>query len=107
MINTVKLQGNGYLVNDSMTVPNSSGNRHWQAVQQWISEGNTPELEFTQIEIDQKVIQDNNSQITQELAVLDRASIRDIREWIAKQLDAPQMLKDREAQAIAKRSSFL
>lgn len=38
------------------------------------------------------------------LKEIDIKSIRDIREWIASQPDAPQMLKDREAQAIAARS---
>jgi hypothetical protein len=76
-------------------------------VQEWIEEGNTPEPQFTQAELDKKVIDENNSEITQELAELDRASIRDIREWIAKQPDAPQMLKDREAEAVTKRGNFI
>ena len=48
MINTVKIQGVGYLVNGSMSVPSSEGNRHYQGIQEWIAEGNTPEPEFTQ-----------------------------------------------------------
>lgn len=52
MINTVKIQGNGYLVNDVMSVPNDSRNTDYQAVQEWIAEGNTPEPEFTQAELD-------------------------------------------------------
>lgn len=68
---------------------------------------NTPDPEFTQAEIDQKVIDDNNAQVAQELADLDKASIRDIREWIAAQPSAPQMLKGREVAAVSKRSEML
>jgi hypothetical protein len=43
-IETVELTEDGsYLVNGSMTVPNNSGNRHYQGVQEWIAEGNTPD----------------------------------------------------------------
>tara|TARA_R110000803_G_scaffold34529_1_gene75306 strand:- start:3235 stop:3627 length:393 start_codon:yes stop_codon:yes gene_type:complete len=45
MINTVRLQENGYLVNGSLTVPMAEGNRHYQEVQDWIALGNTPEAE--------------------------------------------------------------
>ena len=50
-IETVKIQGEGWLLNGSMTVPNAEGNRHYQMVQQWISDGNTPEPEFSVAEI--------------------------------------------------------
>ena len=40
----------------------------------------------------------------EELKQLDSASIRDIREWVAAQPDAPQALKDREALAAAARA---
>lgn len=39
-----------------------------------------------------------------ELVALDLASIRDIRAYIAAKADAPQLLKDREASAIAARA---
>lgn len=48
-IKTVKLvndqDGNasGCLVNGSMSVPMAEGNRHYQAILDWINEGNTPE----------------------------------------------------------------
>ena len=42
-IQTVKLQENGYLVNGNMSVPEAEGNRHYQAILDWINEGNTPE----------------------------------------------------------------
>jgi len=56
MINTVKIQGSGYLVNGSMSVPNDTGNRHYQEVQDWIALGNIPEPEFTQAELDQQAL---------------------------------------------------
>lgn len=52
MINTVKLQHSGYLVNGNMSVPNDPDNRHYKAVQEWIADDNTPSPEFTQDEID-------------------------------------------------------
>ena len=51
-IKSVKLQSNGYLLNSSMSVPNDSGNREYQLIQEWIADGNTPEPEFTQDELD-------------------------------------------------------
>ena len=50
-INTVKIQGEGWLVNGSMSVPNSGGNSDYHEVQEWIAEGNTPEPEYTDVEI--------------------------------------------------------
>lgn len=50
-IQTVQIQGQGYLVNGLMSVPNSPSNRHYQRVQEWIAAGNTPEPEFTAPEL--------------------------------------------------------
>ena len=42
-INTVQIkEDGGYTVNGNMGVPIDSGNRHYQMVQDWISQGNTP-----------------------------------------------------------------
>jgi hypothetical protein len=43
LIETVKLTPDGYLLNGTTFVPNAPGNRHYEAIQVWISEGNTPE----------------------------------------------------------------
>ena len=43
IIETVKIQEHGYLVNGNMCVPNEPANRHYQAMLDWINEGNTPE----------------------------------------------------------------
>lgn len=42
----VKIQGEGYLLNNTMYVPKSDGNREYELIKQWLSEGNTPEPEF-------------------------------------------------------------
>jgi hypothetical protein len=52
MINQVKIQGDSFLVDGTMSVPQAEGNRHYQEVLDWIAEGNTPEPEFTQFELD-------------------------------------------------------
>ena len=41
-IETVKIQEYGYLVNGNMSVPNNPANRDYQAILDWINEGNTP-----------------------------------------------------------------
>lgn len=51
MIETVKIQGEGYLVNGSTSAPKAEGNRHYKMVQEWISEGGVVEDEFTQAEL--------------------------------------------------------
>jgi len=47
MIETVKIQSEGYLVNGGMSVPKADGNRHYQAVKEFIAEGGVVELEFS------------------------------------------------------------
>ena len=49
-IKTVKEQENGWLVNNSMFVPNDEGNRHYKDIKEWLKD-NTPEPEFTDEEI--------------------------------------------------------
>ena len=50
-IETVKIQGEGWLVNGNMSVPNSGSNSDYHDVQDWIAEGNTPDPEYTDAEI--------------------------------------------------------
>ena len=57
MIKSVKIQGNGYLVNNEMSVPNDSNNRHYIEIQEWLKT-NTPEPEFTIVELQTKKIQE-------------------------------------------------
>lgn len=49
---TVKEIGqDGYLVNGAMSVPKTEGNRHYRMILDWIALGNTPEPEFTALEL--------------------------------------------------------
>ena len=50
-IKTVKIQGQCYLLNSNIHVPKADGNREYELIKQWISEGNTPEPEFTEEEL--------------------------------------------------------
>jgi acetyl/propionyl-CoA carboxylase alpha subunit len=47
-----------------------------------------------------------DSAVKAALASIDLKSIRSIREWLAKQADAPQFVKDHEAAAIAEREKL-
>ena len=51
-IQTVKIQGSGWLLNNVMHVPgNAPGNKEYELIKQWLSEGNIPEPEFTEEEL--------------------------------------------------------
>lgn len=51
-------------------------------------------------------IEQDNARIRAELAALDILSIRGLREYVAAQANAPQIIKDREAAAQAKRGQL-
>lgn len=51
-----------------------------------------------------EILAAENAAVKAELAALDAASIRSMREWIAAQPTAPQILKDKEAAAVAARA---
>ena len=70
-IKSVKIQGQGYLVNDTMSVPKADGNREYELIKQWLEEGNTPELEFTEEEIQKQELQDKINEAKQYLAKTD------------------------------------
>ena len=44
-------ESGGWLINDTMSVPNDPANRHCADVLAWIAEGNTPAPEFTDADI--------------------------------------------------------
>ena len=52
-ITKVKKSGSGFVINDTMHVPNAAGNRHYQAIQDWVTGdvGRFIEDEFTAEEI--------------------------------------------------------
>lgn len=43
MIDTVKKTETGFIVNGSLHVPTAPDNRHYQMIQEWIKQGNSPE----------------------------------------------------------------
>ena len=49
-IKSVKIQGNGYLLNGTMSVPKADGNREYEAIKEWLKD-NTPESEYTEVEL--------------------------------------------------------
>lgn len=50
-IKSVKVQGEGYLVNGSLSVPKADSNRHYEDLKVWLVD-NTPEPEFTTEELE-------------------------------------------------------
>ena len=50
-IKSVKIQGNGYLLNGAMSIPMADGNREYELIKLWIADGNTPEPEYTEQEL--------------------------------------------------------
>ena len=50
-ITSCKLQTSGWLINDTMSVPNDLNNSECVDVLAWIAEGNTPTPQFTDAEI--------------------------------------------------------
>ena len=71
MIETVKIQKQGYLLNGTMHVPNADGNSEYELIKQWIAEGNEPEPEFTDEEIAAKLALEtyNTTKAAKELAL--------------------------------------
>ena len=55
-IQSVKIQGEGYLLNGIMSVPKADGNKEYELIKQWLAEGNTPEPEFTEEELNNNII---------------------------------------------------
>ena len=65
-IQTVKIQGQGYLLNGTMSVPgNADGNMEYELIKQWLEEGNIPEPEFTEKEIEAQRIQSIKSKASE------------------------------------------
>jgi len=66
-MNVIKLQNSGYKIieNDGseIFVPEVQSNRHYQKIQKWINEGNTPTPEFSDEELLQQVKQKKKAEI--------------------------------------------
>ena len=51
-IKSVKIQGEGYLLNGNMSVPMADGNREYELIKEWLKiDGNVPEPEYTEAQI--------------------------------------------------------
>ena len=55
-IKSVKIQGEGYLLNGAMSVPKADGNIEYELIKEWLKD-NTPEPEFTEAEIAQQELE--------------------------------------------------
>ncbi len=93
-IKTVKIQGQGYLLNGTMSVPKADSNREYEAIKQWLVEGNTPEPEFTEEELRIKEI---NSQIQEAKTYLASTA------WYVERLNDPSSGKAIPEEILAKR----
>ncbi len=93
-IQTVKIQGQGYLLNGTMSVPKADSNREYEAIKQWLVEGNTPEPEFTEEELRIKEI---NSQIQEAKTYLASTA------WYVERLNDPSSGKAIPEEILAKR----
>ena len=69
-IKSVKIQGNGYLLNGTMSVPTADGNREYELIKLWIAEGNTPE----QYTVDEIAEQTKQMALTAVQNMLDNAA---------------------------------
>ena len=94
-IKSVKIQGQGYLLNNTMSVPKADGNREYELIKQWLSEGNTPEPEFTDKEIR---LQEINSQIQEAKQYLTNTG------WYIERLNDPSSGKAIPEEVLVKRA---
>lgn len=78
-IQTVKIQGQGYLLNGTMNVPgNADGNIEYELIKQWIADGNTAEPEFAEKEIEAQLQEQANAEARAKLGSLDWKVIREL-----------------------------
>ena len=92
---TVKLQGQGYLLNNEMSVPKADGNREYELIKEWLSEGNTPEPEFTEAELAQQEI---NAKVQEAKAYLASTG------WYVERLNDPSSGKAVPQEVLDKRA---
>ena len=92
---TVKIQGDGYLLNGTMSVPKADGNREYEAIKQWLAEGNSPEPEFTAEELRITYI---NKQIQEAKSYLSDTG------WYIERLNDPSSGKAIPEEVLAKRA---
>ena len=94
-IQTVKIQGQGYLLNGTISVPKADGNREYKLIKQWLLEGNIPEPEFTEEELQ---ITSINKQIQEAKTYLASTA------WYVERLNDPSSGKAIPEDVLAKRA---
>ena len=93
---SVKVQGSGWLLNNVMHVPgNAPGNREYELIKQWLSDGNTPEPEFTEEELQ---ITSINKQIQEAKTYLATTA------WYVERLNDPSSGKAIPEEVLTKRA---
>lgn len=70
-ITKVKLLEHGVLINDSITLPHENNGHVRQAYNAWLKEGNEPESEHTQVELDEIKAWDERAWRNEQLAFAD------------------------------------
>ena len=109
MINSVKLQSDGYLVNGILSVPMSEGNRDYQEVQKWIKNGGVVEPEFTQAELSENARTENNNNVIAQIEALEKTLSRPLREYALDNTNttAHNKITQVEADIVALRADLL
>ncbi len=90
---------------DGACIPFANGNRDYEEYKQWLSEGNTPEPEFTQAELDAIAKEQAKQEALSKIATLEASQLRSIRELMLDSSNAvaKAKLEDIEAQIQAER----
>lgn len=94
-IQTVKVQGERYLLNGTMSVPKADGNREYELIKQWLAEGNIPEPEFTEEELSK---QESDRQIAESKTYLADTA------WYVERLNDPSSGKVIPEEVLTKRA---
>ena len=95
-IQTVKIQGQSYLLNGVIHVPgNAPGNKEYELIKQWLAEGNEPEPEFTEKDLQ---ITSINKQIQEAKTYLSSTA------WYVERLNDPSSGKAVPEEVLTKRA---
>ena len=93
-IQTVKTQGDNYLLNGTMLVPQADGNIEYELIKEWLSEGNTPEPEFTEEELQKQKLLVKIQEAKQYLASTDHKFYNGYKPKVGEDLVEIERLRD-------------
>jgi hypothetical protein len=105
MINTIKNQGNGWLVNGNMSVPNDPRNTDCQEVLAYIADGGIVEDEFTPEELTAQAAAERIQALQSTDADMARVA-EDLYEFIVNGTPIPQSVHDKITNRKAKRAAL-